>query len=85
MLAYLANVLMITSIGGWNNINLVIIELRVPPNNVAAVLLMVRTISVFSGALAPSVSILPAPIPYLVLLSVSTAGLIASLYLPEPG
>lgn len=36
-LAHLSTLLLIISIGGWLNINLLIIELRVPPNNVAAV------------------------------------------------
>jgi len=37
LLAHFSTVLLIISIGGWLNINLLIMELRVPPNNVAAV------------------------------------------------
>ncbi len=36
-LAHLATGMLIISIGGWLNINLLIMELRVPPNKVAAV------------------------------------------------
>ena len=37
LFAYTAIVFLILSIGGWLNINLLIMELRVPPQNVAAV------------------------------------------------
>ena len=85
MLTYIANVLMITSIGGANNINLLIIEMRVPPSNVAAVSLMIRTMSVSSGVLASTVASLPAPFPFIVLFAIATAGLLASMRLPPPG
>ena len=48
-LTYLAIVLLTVSIGGWLNINLLIMELRVPPENVAAVQLMTRTMAVGSA------------------------------------
>ena len=56
-----------------------------PPQNVAAVSLMLRTMAVSSGILAPTISSLPAPAPYLICLFVATAGLIASRNLPAPG
>ena len=84
-MVYLANVAMLASIGGWGNINSLILELRVPPSNVAEVFMLVRTLSVSSGILAPSVAYLRVPYSFMVLLVISTCGLIASLKLPEPG
>ena len=84
-LTYFATVLLIVSIGGWLNINLLIMELRVPPENVAAVQLMTRTMANASAILAPTVASLPAPIPYFVLFTVSFCGFMASLFLPAPG
>ena len=82
---YIAVVLMVSSIGGWDNISLLIVELRVPPENVAAVSLMLRTMAVSSGILAPTISALPAPLPYLFSLCLATAGFVASRNLPAPG
>ena len=84
-MTYLAVILMVTCIGGWDNISLLIVELRVPPNNVAAVSLMLRTVAVSSGILAPTISALPPPLPYIFSLCLATAGFIASLYLPKAG
>lgn len=78
-MTYLAVILMVTSIGGWDNISLLIVELRVPPNNVAAVSLMLRTIAVSSGIFAPTISALPAPLPYIFSLLLATAGFVASM------
>ena len=85
VMTYIAVVLMVTCIGCWDNISLLIIELRVPPNNVAAVSLMIRTISVSLGIFAPTISSLPEPYPYVVSLCAATFGLLASLNLPAPG
>ena len=41
LMTYIAIVLMVTSIGCWDNISALIIELRVPPDNVAAVTLFI--------------------------------------------
>ena len=84
-LTYIATVLLIVSIGGWLNINLLIMELRVPPENVAAVQLMTRTMAVGSAVLTPTIASLHPPIPYLVLLIVSFIGFLASTRLPIPG
>lgn len=84
-MTYVANVLLIVSIGGWLNINLLIMELRVPPEKVAAVQLMTRTMAVGSAVSTPMIASLHTPIPYLVLLAVATAGFLASARLPAPG
>ena len=84
-MTYLASVLMVTSVGGWDNIGLLIMELRVPPTNVAAVSLMIRTMAVSSGIFAPTVAALPAPMPYCLMLFVATCGLFATFNLPTPG
>ena len=85
MLTYLSTVLLIVSIGGWLNINLLIMELRVPPQNVAAVQLMTRTMAVGIAVLTPTIASLPTPIPYIILLIVSFLGFLASTRLPVPG
>ena len=85
MLTYLSTVLLIVSIGGWLNINLLIMELRVPPQNVAAVQLMTRTMAVGIAVLTPTIASLPTPIPYIILLTVSFLGFLASTRLPVPG
>ena len=84
-LTYLAIVLLIVSIGGWLNINLLIMELRVPPENVAAVQLMTRTMAVGSAILTPTIASFHPPFPYLILLTVSLCGFLASTRLPVPG
>ena len=85
MLTYFAIVLLIVSIGGWLNINLLIMELRVPPESVAAVQLMTRTMAVGSSVITPTIASLHPPIPYLVLLGFSICGCLASTILPVPG
>lgn len=85
LFAYTATVLLVVSIGGLININLLIMELRVPPKNIAAVQLMTRTIATGFGVLAPIISSQPTPIPYIVLMSISTLGFLASTRLPVPG
>ena len=56
MMTYIANILLIVSIGGWLNTNLLIMELRVPPENVAAVQLMTRTLAVGSAVSTPMIA-----------------------------
>ena len=84
-MTHIAIVLLIVSIGGWLNINLLIMELRVPPESVAAVQLMTRTMAVGSAILTPTIASFHEPIPYLVLLAVSICGFFASTFLPVPG
>lgn len=84
-LTFLGIIAMLICIGGMDNINLLIYELRVPHENVAAVTLMIRTMAVSSGILSPAVAALPAPIPFVILLAVATVGLVISLKLPPPG
>ena len=85
LFAYTATVLLVVSIGGLINIILLIMELRVPPKNIAAVQLMTRTIATAFGILAPTIASLSPPIPYIVLPIISTFGFIASTRLPDPG
>ena len=84
-LAHLSTVMLIVSIGGWLNINLLIMELRVPPNKVAAVQLMTRTMAVGFGVLAPTLASFEPPVPYILLLIVAILGFFASSMLPNAG
>ena len=85
LFAYTATILLIVSIGGLLNIILLIMELRVPPKNIAAVQLMTRTIATGFGVLAPTIASLSPPVPYIVLLVISTLGFLAATRLPDPG
>jgi len=60
-------------------------ELRVPPNNVASVQLLTRTIAVSCGVFSPFIASLNTPIPYTLLLSIAFCALLASSALPPPG
>jgi hypothetical protein len=82
---YMANVLSLLSVGGWFNLQLLILELRVPPQNVGSVSLLTRTLAVGMGVFAPTISVLEPPIPHIVLICIATTGFIASLFLPDPG
>ena len=84
-LVHTAIVMLIGSIGSWMNINLLILELRVPPKNIAAVQLLSRTIAVGFGVFTPSIASFEPPIPYLILLGTATMGFLASTRLPKAG
>ena len=84
-LTYSAIVALIGSIGAQININLLIVGLRVPPNNVASVLLLTRTIAVSSCVVSPLITALESPMPYFVLLGTAVLAFLASILLPPPG
>ena len=85
LLDHVATFMIILCIGGWLNVNLLIMELRVPPQNVAAVQLMTRTLSMAFGILSPTIASFKAPYPYLILLGLAVLGFLASTALPVPG
>ncbi len=80
-----AVVTLIGSIGSWLNINLLIMELRVPPKNIASVQLLSRTIGVGFGIFSPTIASFEAPYPYLILICASIIGFLASIKLPDAG
>ena len=84
-LAYIANVMTITSVGGWFNSMLLILELRVPPNSVGSVSALVRTMAVGSSVVAPTIANMPAPWPQVCLLSMATFAMLLTFFLPPPG
>ena len=84
-LTYLANVLLITSVGGWFNTQLLILEMRVPPQSVGSVSALARTMAVGASVVAPSVANMTAPYPYLFLLSLATFAFMWTFALPAPG
>ena len=85
MLTYLANVLLLTGIGGWINIQLLILELRVPPKNLGSISALIRTISVGSGVISPTIANLAAPWPYICLAVISFFAFVLIYFLPPPG
>ena len=81
----IAIVLLVTSVGGWNNILQLIIELRVPPLNIAAVAILTKTMAVGSGVFASTVASFPLLYAYVTLACIAVCGLLVSFWLPEPG
>ena len=85
LLTYAANLLLITSIGGWNNVYLLILEMRVPPQNLGSVAVLARTMSVGLSVVAPTVSNFRAPYPFLFLMGLATFSMLLTFLLPAPG
>ena len=85
IVGYIAIVLLVLSVGGWNNILQFIIEMRVPPLNIAAVAILTKTMAVGSGVFASTVASFPLRYAYLTLACLAVCGLMASFWLPEPG
>mmetsp|Transcript_15714 Transcript_15714/g.19756 ORF Transcript_15714/g.19756 Transcript_15714/m.19756 type:complete len:190 (-) Transcript_15714:288-857(-) len=84
-LPYLGILMLITSVGGWFNTTLLILELRVPPQNVGSVSAIIRTMAVGAAVVAPTVSNLPSPWPMVSLASFAGFAFILTLFLPPPG
>lgn len=85
LLTYIGNVLLITSIGGWFNTMLLILEMRVPPQNVGSVSALIRTMAVGASVVSPTIANLTAPWPHVVLMSMATFAMILTFFLPTPG
>ena len=60
-------------------------EMRVPPNNVAAVAIIIRTLAVGSGVMAATVAAQKTYVAYIILCGIAITGFLASLWLPQPG
>lgn len=84
-LTYIANVMLITSVGGWINIQLLILEMRVPPQNVGSVSALTRTMAGGASVIAPYVASMTAPYPYVFLLSLASFAFLCTFALPPPG
>jgi len=84
-LTYLANVALITSIGGWFNTLLLILEMRVPHQNVGSVSALTRTMAVGFAVFAPTIAALEAPYPYIIMLNLSTLAMVLTFALPPAG
>ena len=59
--------------------------MRVPPESVGSLSLLVITISKASALVSPSITTLPAPVPYIIMGLSVVIGFIAALCLPPPG
>lgn len=81
----IAIVLLVAGLGGWVNILQLIIDIRVPPLNVASVAILTRTVAVGTCVLASTVASLDLCLTYILLSAVAICGLAASFMLPEPG
>ena len=85
LLTYIGNVLLITSVGSWFNTMLLILEMRVPPQNVGSVSALIRTMAVGASVVSPTIANLTAPWPHVVLMSMATFAMILTFFLPVPG
>lgn len=85
LITYLANVMLITSIAGWFNTQLLILEMRVPASNVGSVAALTRTLGVGAAVAAPTVANLQAPGPYFTLMILASCGFLLTFLLPPPG
>ena len=79
---YMSIFVLIGSIGGWINIQFLLIEMRVPNNKVGSVTMLCMTIAVGTAMVSPYVSTLPAPIPFVFLLTLSLLALLVTFFLP---
>lgn len=84
-LPYLGLFVLLLSVGGWFNVVCLIIELRVPPNNVGSVSAIVRTMAVGAAIVAPTVSNLPGSWPLVSLASFAMFAFFLTFFLPPPG
>ena len=82
---YAGIMLLNMSIGGWFNTQLLVLELRVPPQNVGSVAAIIRTISVGAAISAPTISNLPAPWPLVTLAALAFFAMVLTFLLPPPG
>ena len=83
--ASVALVILVTSLGGLQNVFLLICEMCVPPSNIAAVAIMIRTIGQGAGVFASQIVALEPLHTYILLLSIAVVSFICSIFLPEPG
>lgn len=84
-LPYFGSLLLIMSIGGWLNIQLVILEMRVPPKNVASVQIIIRTIAIGTAISAPTISNLDGVWPLLTMAAFAFFAFLLTFMLPPPG
>lgn len=84
-LPYFGILLVITSVGGWFNTYLLILEMRVPPQNVGSVSAIIRTMAVGSSVAAPTISNLPSVFPLLTLATLAFIAMVLTFFLPPPG
>ena len=56
-----------------------------PPTNVGSVTMICMTIAVGCGTVAPTISLLPSPMPIAISLLITGVSFLATLFLPEPG
>jgi len=82
---YVANLLIVTSMGGWFNIQFLILEMRVPHQIVGSFSALSRTIAVGSAVVAPMIASMDAPYPYICLMILATLGMVLTFALPPPG
>ena len=85
VMTYIANVMVITSVGGWFNTMLLILELRVPSSNVGSVSALTRTMAVGASIMAPTIANFEAPYPFVSLMSLATFAFLLTFFLPPPG
>jgi len=75
----------ILGVGGLVNTNYILIEMRIPPENLGATLVIMLTLCIFLSGCAPNLAYLPQPIPLYIQLFLLSLIFIALLKLPVGG
>ena len=83
--SYVATVVSVCGLGVWQNVAILIMEMRVPPMNLGSVAFLARTMAVGLSVIAPSVSIMTPPMPFFILFGIATFTFMSSFLLPPPG
>ena len=83
--SYLSLCVVVIATGGIYSCLLIIIELRVPPMQIGAIMLAINTFSTTTCFLVPYITLLPAPYPLAVICVMITSAFLLAFFLPNPG
>lgn len=84
-LPYFGILFLVMSIGGWGNTFLLILELRVPPQNIASISIIIKTISIGAAISCPTISGLDKPLTLISLAGLAFFAMLMTFCLPKPG
>ena len=85
ILPYVGIILITTSIEGWGNTFLLILELRVPPQNASSALVIIKTISIGAAISCPTIANLEQPFTLMIGMCLAFTAVLVTICLPRPG
>ena len=83
--SYVATVLVMTAIASWLNLSYLLLELRVPPAKASISCVIIRTVSCFTGVVAPTIAAMPHTERFLLMAFLGGVGGLCGLCLPPAG